>query len=98
MRNWKRRPAAKLSAAGLNASGKIILDDPGHGLIEEAETWEADCVFVGARGLNALERLLLGSVSSKVAGHAPCSVEVVRHPEKDVKIIIGELDLAAALV
>jgi nucleotide-binding universal stress UspA family protein len=70
-----------LSAAGLIASGKILPDDAGYALIEEAETWKADCVFVGARGLNAFERLLLRSVSSKVAGHAPCSVEVVRFPE-----------------
>lgn len=70
-----------LSTAGLNASGKVLLDDAGHGLMEEAEMWKADCIFVGARGLNAFERLLLGSVSSKVAGNAPCSVEVVRYPE-----------------
>jgi nucleotide-binding universal stress UspA family protein len=72
---------SKLSATGLNASGKVLFDDPRHGLIEEAETWKADCIFVGARGLNTFERLVLGSVSSKVAGHAPCSVEVVRFSE-----------------
>ena len=44
----------------------------------EAEKWGADCIFVGARGLNGLERLLLGSVSTAVASYAHCSVEVVR--------------------
>ena len=47
-------------------------------LLEEAERWGADCIFVGARGLNRLERLLLGSVSTAVAARARCSVEVVR--------------------
>lgn len=75
---------ASLSAAGLNASGKTIMDDPRRMLIKEADEWEADCIFMGARGLNTFERLILGSVSSKVAGHASCSVEVVRHPEKVV--------------
>ena len=75
---------ARLSAAGLNASGKALLDDPRRALIEEADAWKADCIFVGARGLNTFERLLLGSVSSKVAGHASCTVEVVRYPEKTV--------------
>ncbi len=75
---------AMLGAAGLNVSGKALLDDPRRALIEEADAWEADCIFIGARGLNTFERLLLGSVSSKVAGHAPCSVEVVRYSENAV--------------
>lgn len=37
----------------------------------------ADCIFVGARGVRGLERLLLGSVSSAVAMNAHCSVEIV---------------------
>lgn len=74
-----------LSAAGLNASGKALLDDPRRALVEEADAWKADCIFVGARGLNTFERLLLGSVSSKVAGHAPCTVEVVRFHESHQK-------------
>ncbi len=78
----QKEAVARLTAAGLIASGKALLDDPRRALIEEAGAWKADCVFVGARGLNTFERLLLGSVSSKVAGHAPCSVEVVRFPEK----------------
>ena len=53
--------------------------DPKRVLIEEAEQWGADCIFVGARGLRRLERFLLGSVSTAVAARAHCSVEVV-HP------------------
>ena len=37
----------------------------------------ADCIFVGARGVRGLKRLLLGSVSSAVAMNAHCSVEIV---------------------
>ena len=47
-------------------------------LVDEAETWAADCIFVGARGMGGLTRLLIGSVSSSVAARAHCSVEVVR--------------------
>jgi nitroimidazol reductase NimA-like FMN-containing flavoprotein (pyridoxamine 5'-phosphate oxidase superfamily) len=36
-------------------------------LLTEAEQWAADCVSVGTRGLNGLERLMLGSVSTAVA-------------------------------
>jgi nucleotide-binding universal stress UspA family protein len=47
-------------------------------LVEEAEGWGADCVFVGATGLRGAERLLMGSVSAAVAARAHCSVEIVR--------------------
>ncbi len=82
--NAQTEAVAMLSAAGLNASGKALMDDPRHALMEEADEWKADCIFVGARGLNTFERLLLGSVSSKVAGNASCTVEVVRYPENTV--------------
>lgn len=70
--------AARLGTAGLAASATVGNGDPRRVLVEEAERWGADCVFVGARGLRAIERFLLGSVSAAVAARAPCSVEVVR--------------------
>lgn len=47
-------------------------------ILEEANTWGADCIFVGAKGTTGIDRLLLGSVSSAVSVRAHCSVEVVR--------------------
>jgi nucleotide-binding universal stress UspA family protein len=70
----------QLRTAGLAVSTVIQEGDPKQLLIEEAERWNADCIFVGARGLNRLQRLLLGSVSTAVAVRAPCSVEVTRPP------------------
>jgi nucleotide-binding universal stress UspA family protein len=46
-------------------------------LLDAAKSWNADCIFVGARGMTRAQRLLLGSVSTAIAMHAPCSVEVV---------------------
>jgi nucleotide-binding universal stress UspA family protein len=51
---------------------------PSYVLVEEADTRKADVIFLGARGHGTLERLLLGSVSSAVAQHAHCTVEIVR--------------------
>lgn len=73
--------AAKLRAAGLQAKVSIRRGKPADEILEEAHTWAADCVFVGAKGTRGIDRLLLGSVSSAVSARAHCSVEVVR-PKK----------------
>lgn len=52
--------------------------DPGLAIVEEARDRGADLVVVGTRGRNTAERLLLGSVSSKVVHRAPCDVLVVK--------------------
>jgi nucleotide-binding universal stress UspA family protein len=69
---------ARLRAAGLTVSSQIRKGDPKSILPAEAESWGADCIFVGARGLNRFERFRLGSVSTATAARAHCSVEVVR--------------------
>ncbi|HEX5085524.1 MAG TPA: universal stress protein [Blastocatellia bacterium] len=69
---------ARLRAAGLTVSSQIRKGDPKSTLPAEAESWGADCVFVGARGLSRFERFRLGSVSAATAARAHCSVEVVR--------------------
>jgi len=69
---------ALLRSAGLEVSSHIKITEPEHLLLEEAETWQADCIFVGARGLGRVGRFLLGSVSTAVVSDAKCSVEIVR--------------------
>jgi nucleotide-binding universal stress UspA family protein len=70
----------RLNAAGLVTSVVMKEEEPKRLLLGEAESWGADCIFVGARGIGRLERFLTGSVSSAVAARAHCSVEVVRLP------------------
>ena len=71
----------KLRLAGLRTSFVVREEDPKALLLSEAERWNADCIFVGARGVGRVERLLTGSVSSAVAARAHCSVEIVRVAE-----------------
>jgi nucleotide-binding universal stress UspA family protein len=70
----------KLSAAALRTDAVVKEGEPKSLLIGEAESWGADCIFVGARGMGRIDRFLLGSVSSAVAARAHCSVEVARRP------------------
>lgn len=83
-KNWDQvrelfAPAAqKLRDAGLHVDVLVRRGSPADQILEEANTWGADCIFLGARGSRGIDRLLLGSVSSAVAARAHCSVEVVR--------------------
>jgi nucleotide-binding universal stress UspA family protein len=70
--------ATKLRGSGLNVSEVIKEASPKDLLCTEAENMDADCIFIGARGIGRIERFLLGSVSSAVASRAHCSVEVIR--------------------
>ncbi len=67
----------KLRNVGLKSSMIIEEGDPKQILLQYAEHWKADCIFVGARGLTAIDRFLLGSVSTAVSARAHCSVEVI---------------------
>lgn len=78
--------AAYLRKKGLRAEAVVKVGDPKHGLVQYAEEWGADCIFVGATGLtNKFERFVLGSTAAAVAARAHCSVEVVRKRRRSRK-------------
>ncbi|KAI9011658.1 hypothetical protein DFJ74DRAFT_684184 [Hyaloraphidium curvatum] len=51
----------------------------GEALCAKAKETGASLIVVGTRGLNALKRAVLGSVSQYCAVNAPCSVLIVRN-------------------
>ncbi len=73
----------------LDVSSDVIVADPAVVLVEESK--KATILFVGARGLGAVRRLLLGSVSTKAATYAKCPVIVVRGKAGDPNgpIVVG---------
>ncbi|MDP2847808.1 MAG: universal stress protein [Humidesulfovibrio sp.] len=50
----------------------------GECILANAEKIGADLIVLGSRGKKGVERFLLGSVATKVAAHASCSVLIVR--------------------
>jgi nucleotide-binding universal stress UspA family protein len=84
--DWIRKvidaPVDSLKSRGLNVSTNIRWGDAANMILDEAKEWQADSIFLGARGLSRFKRFLVGSVSSTVAAKAPCSVEVVRKKNK----------------
>jgi len=69
---------APLRAAGLETSLVVRAESPRRLLVEEADAWQADSIFVGATGLRPFDQFLLGNVATGVVMKAGCSVEVVR--------------------
>ncbi|MCB1306993.1 MAG: universal stress protein [Leptospiraceae bacterium] len=57
---------------------KVVEGFPADKIVEVAEDGKYDLIVIGSRGLSALGRFLMGSVSDRVIHHAPCSVMVVR--------------------
>lgn len=47
-------------------------------ICKEAEQEKYDLIIIGNRGLNRFQRVLMGSVSSKVVTLAPCPVLVIK--------------------
>ncbi|WP_240374926.1 universal stress protein [Bacillus piscicola] len=50
-----------------------------------SKEYEADVIVTGATGLNAVGRLLIGSVSEAIVRHARCDVLIVRKDQKHVE-------------
>ncbi len=67
-----------LGEKGIEAETIILEGNPVDVIVDHAKGMGMDLVVVGSTGKHATERTVLGSVSSRVAANAPCSVLVVR--------------------
>ena len=68
----------KLIKAGFTAEPVCELGRPAEEIMGVASTHHADLIVMGAKGLDAISRFLIGSVSTRVVQHANCTVLVVR--------------------
>lgn len=57
---------------------ELLHGDPAFAILDAAVRCQAQIIVIGSRGMKAIKRFLLGSVSEKVLVHAPCSVLIVR--------------------
>ncbi|HEX6594057.1 MAG TPA: universal stress protein [Bacillota bacterium] len=67
-----------VAQSGISYKTTVLNGDPRHMLVDYANRNEADLVVVGSRGLNALQEMVLGSVSHKVAKRVHCPVLIVK--------------------
>ena len=74
----RQQPALeRLEGRGVHCEGHVVPDDPAAAIIDVAQREGADLVVVGSRGLGGVQRFLRGSVSARIAAHAPMSVLIV---------------------
>jgi nucleotide-binding universal stress UspA family protein len=68
----------KLVKAGFTAEPVCSLGKPAEEIMKVASKQHADLIVMGAKGLGAIARFLLGSVSTRVVQHANCAVLIIR--------------------
>ena len=74
-----KEQAEKIGAEGGKvAESHLRNGDPDKEIIRTAEALDVGLIVIGSRGLGAISRALLGSVSDSVVRHAHCPVFVVR--------------------
>lgn len=66
------------NAAGVPVEVKTLHGTPGPTIIRHANENSYDIVFIGSRGLNAFQEMVLGSVSHKVAKRVQAPVIIVK--------------------
>jgi nucleotide-binding universal stress UspA family protein len=72
-----------LAAQGVRVRGHSLPVNGADAILDVADDVGADLIVVGSRGLGVGRRLFLGSVSTKVAHHARCSVMIVQPEHLD---------------
>lgn len=79
-----------LGAAGFRIEPSLLTGHPAEVIVEATRRADLDLAVVGSRGLGGVGRLLLGSVSSRVACYAGCPALVVHAPGPIRRVLVGD--------
>jgi len=69
---------ANLHTEGVQTDKKILVGIPYEEIVDYAAKENYDLIVMGRRGLSAVERFFMGSVTQRVLANASCSVLVVK--------------------
>lgn len=67
-----------LNEANVTYKTTILRGEPGPEIVKYANEQGVDIVVIGSRGLNALQEMVLGSVSHKVMKRVNCPALIVK--------------------
>jgi nucleotide-binding universal stress UspA family protein len=84
IRHWLKGYVNQAATQSIPVESRCALGHPGPLIRDLAEEWKSDLIVLGRRGLGGVAEMLLGSVSSYVLHHVPCSVLVVQeNPQQE---------------
>jgi nucleotide-binding universal stress UspA family protein len=78
IQQWLADYCQQATDAGVATEYDYKVGDAGRWIRDMVQTWGADLIVIGRRGLSGLAEVFLGSVSNYVVHHARCSVLVVQ--------------------
>jgi hypothetical protein len=84
----------KSRAAKEGVDCEIIIhrsEEPFQDIVNDAARNKVDMIIIGTHGRTGLKRLMMGSVTAKVIGHAPCKVMVI---PKDARLTFEKILIA----
>ena len=73
-----RKITGECASESYRLTTELLHGDPAFAILDAAVRHQAQLIVIGSRGMKAIKRFLLGSVSEKVLVHASCSVLIVR--------------------
>lgn len=65
-------------AQGVDAEGRVTMENSTQAILIEAERAGADLIVMGTRGLTGLKHVVLGSTAERIVRLAPCPVLTVK--------------------
>lgn len=79
IRSQKVQPIVQLAEeANIQANVTLLKGNPSEAIINFANHETIDQLFLGSRGLNTFQEMILGSVSHKVMKYVKCPVTIVK--------------------
>ena len=80
--------AANVRAKGVKTTSSVEIGEPRAKILEVAQAWDADLIVMGSDQRTRLAGYLSGGLPESIARRAPCSVEIVRTPQKETVEIL----------
>lgn len=90
------RAVELLSQSGIEAEEDISTGDARTVILDTADEWSADRIFVRSHVYSDITRWMLGSVAQEVLRRASCSVEIVRAATDDARRAAGAMRILLA--
>jgi nucleotide-binding universal stress UspA family protein len=93
-RELQKESATRLAALSIRGRSVLTRGPIAASILRHAR--KGGLIVVGHRGLDAMDRVMLGSTSARIVRQAPCSVLVVKEPARPIRRVVLATDGSAA--